>query len=73
MALWIEIRCDARRAGCYSDQNNGPMGASGNRRGPLVKTVAMLEREAERDGWLRTRTGMLCPSCREIKNGQVVL
>lgn len=64
MGLWIEFRCESRRTGCFSDNNGGPMGLSGDDLAAVRRMLRFLRKEGQAAGWRRTRSGWLCPSCR---------
>ena len=68
MATWIEIRCEERGSGdfrnrCWSDDNTGPMEMSEDDNTSIMRTVAILRKEAREAGWKRTKAGWVCPTC----------
>lgn len=61
MGLWVEIRCDYRRPGCFSEQNNGPMGLV-SEFGPRSGINVLLQ-QARKEGWQLTLNKLACPAC----------
>jgi hypothetical protein len=70
--MWIEIRCDYRtsthadgdgRSRCYSHDNEGPMTESSDNQKSILQAVRGLEQEGKETGWVKTRTGWVCPYC----------
>ncbi len=65
MSFWVEVRCDVFESGCYSHNNDGPK-QSVDTRTRLPGRVRVLEQQAIKEGWARTRTGIACPSCKKL-------
>lgn len=67
MAIWLELRCDARLPGCHSNRNDGPMSLAMSSRTALYTAVQRLEIEALHAGWKRYRVfsqlSWKCPTC----------
>jgi hypothetical protein len=66
MAIWIEYRCENRvkaSPGCWSHENDGPMGLAGDNRADVLDTLKTLDTQARALGWRRTRAGWCCPVC----------
>jgi hypothetical protein len=66
MAFWIELRCDVRRDGCYSNQNNGPTKLAGSTRQAVKAAISQVEQDALLQMWRHHHLlGWACPSCRK--------
>jgi hypothetical protein len=67
MPFWIEIRCAGRGSDCWSHRNAGPQKLCDDGREIILQTVAMIESDARRKGWRRTKqNGWLCPVCIQV-------
>lgn len=79
MATWIEIRCENRGKAsgeeaaptkrCYSDDNIGPMQMAEDNRASLLETMRFMEKDAQDDGWKKTKEGWVCPFCAKLTSG----
>lgn len=74
MGTWVELRCEVRSeevegysldvgTQCLSTVNAGPMGMASDTRESLLQLIQGLEAEARKDGWLKKRSGWVCPFC----------
>lgn len=71
----MEIRCEAmlehvpgprgtkRPNHCWSQVNTGPMGYARDTHVGVLKVLRALEREARKTGWVKLKSGWVCPVC----------
>jgi hypothetical protein len=70
MGYWLEVRCDIQCSGdaCLTFNNNGPK--------LHAVTVEIGERlldgDAKRQGWLKTKRGWCCPACKHYARNLLV-
>jgi hypothetical protein len=74
MGTWIEIRCEVRTTEveghgldigqrCLSADNAGPMGMADDSRTAQLQVIQELESDARDSGWVKRRSGWVCPFC----------
>lgn len=74
MGFWIEIRCEDRSAKwsdgkgysperCWSHDNEGPMQEASDTQASVINAYRDLEMEARALGWVKYRSGWVCPYC----------
>ena len=75
MGTWIEYRCENRlessadgpgiKVGdrCFSDDNAGPKDLADDTRASVLEVIRELDEEALNSGWMKTRSGWICPFC----------
>jgi hypothetical protein len=68
MAIWMEIRCEARTqdfpgVNCDSMVNAGPMGMAGETQLGVIEGLRDLADQATRGGWEKMKAGWVCPAC----------
>lgn len=66
MAIWLEMRCEARTTHdreCWSHRNNGPMLMAGDTLADVRQGYSELRAQAARMKWKQTANGWLCPVC----------
>lgn len=62
MSLWIEIHCDHNKPKCYSD-NAKQVSAMVSKACIAPRAIARLTRQAQQEGWKKTRGKWTCPTC----------
>ena len=79
MSWWLEIHCDELRDGtdpdnilkqlCYTNEGNNVMAGAPNSGESLRRRISQLQKQAVREGWLRTRKEgrihWICPGCQK--------
>ena len=68
MAIWMEIRCEARTQDfpgirCDSMENVGPMGMASETQLGVIAGLRDLSDQAKSGGWVKMKAGWVCPNC----------
>lgn len=76
MGFWIEMRCEDRcekwsegdgasypPKRCWSRDNEGPMQEAFDTQVSVINAYRDLEKEARALGWVKYRSGWVCPYC----------
>lgn len=68
MAIWMEIRCEARTqdfpgVSCNSMENVGPMRMASETQLGVIAGLRDLADQAKCGGWVKMKAGWVCPAC----------
>jgi len=75
MPVWMEIRCENNgnesAAGdgitrCYSYDNAGPMGMTGDTKASVSAMLDELAKDAKSTGWVKRKGDWYCPHCAKL-------
>ena len=69
--IWMELRCDGRIPGCFSNANNDEYGPFMTNQRAVLAGLKYLQEQARKKGWTVRGSNIYCPNCTDKRSWNI--